>query len=134
MSRELKFRAWSKSKKEFIAEGFTLLGEMLSTGALLCTCFENGVDIDDLEITQWTGFVDSKGVDIYEGDILKTSGYLNVNQFTKEEMVTVVYEPGRYIISSKSGETLIMRTEIEHHVTVIGNIYQTAEYNARGNV
>lgn len=132
MSRELKFRAWSKSKKEFFAEGFTLLGEMLSTGALLCTCFENGVDIDDLEITQWIGLEDTNGTDIYVGDLIKdlvTNNILRVchGEYFDEGMELY----GLYLSMPKSDFVFSIKgLDIE----VIGNIYQTAEDNGGRNI
>jgi uncharacterized phage protein (TIGR01671 family) len=131
MSRGLKFRAWSKSKKEFIAEGFTLLGEMLSTGALLCTCFENGVDIDDLEITQWTGLRDKTGKDVYIGDI-----YMDTMEKFVVEDGEYDFEGLRYYgIHSKmlnekyNNYSSPLSLDDSGVIEVIGNIYQTTENN-----
>jgi len=73
--REIKFRAWIKSKK-------IMMTPMLSWGESIGQKWiqhdnrfndeENGYmwGVKDLEIMQFTGLKDCKGVDIYEGDVV----------------------------------------------------------------
>lgn len=73
MSREKKFRAYSKTfNKMYFLDGFTMTKEGCGT------CFFGGdgsfftFGPNDVEITEYTGFRDKHGTDIYEGDLLRT--------------------------------------------------------------
>lgn len=115
MSREIKFRAWDKTRK-------TMLRVELWD-------FNKGVDnvdkdgkgyytenFENLEIMQFTGLLDKLGKEIFEGDIVKYKTEDN-HEFAEE----VVFENGAfYPISEDCYED---QTE---DFEVIGNIYENA--------
>jgi uncharacterized phage protein (TIGR01671 family) len=61
MTREIKFRAWSSDTKEMIPWEEAMFPEWL--------------DYPDMVLMQFTGIKDKRGKEIYEGDLVKISGW-----------------------------------------------------------
>ena len=126
MSREIKFRAWDKKEK--------LMGAVerlnFEYGEVSLNFFhdyyKDHISFDKVELMQYTGLKDCKGVEIYEGDILKYGSCVEV----------VFYEPtmGRFMTELKKcndeseiGEISSLSPYYTDNYKVIGNIYQHLE-------
>ncbi|EAH6867590.1 hypothetical protein EJ772_06735 [Campylobacter upsaliensis] len=79
--KDFDFRVWDKTKEAFLKQEPTLIkldNERVIAGRI-SRFYSNTADIadmfigndNDLEIELWTGFYDSKGTKIYEGDMVK---------------------------------------------------------------
>lgn len=69
--RELKFRAWYKSKKKMI---YNIQNEFEERIELGMDCFSDYLKNDDFIVNQFTGRTDKESKDIYEDDILLIIG------------------------------------------------------------
>ena len=124
MQRQLKFRAWDIDEKRFIYPDKGYQGHYVLDLNGRFQNLQNGSGGDEYVVQQWTGFVDAKGKDIYEGDIIRGKfhdtdyhGHLEtINSeivwIEKYASFNIGIEEWRY-----SGEP----------VTIIGNIFENSE-------
>jgi len=77
MNRIIKFRVWDNLTKQMLFEDFHLLGEVMSFSLIDQWIREHkeGKGLleryNDMVFQQYTGIQDSKGVKVYDGDILR---------------------------------------------------------------
>jgi|SRR5882762_2029914 len=120
MLREFKFRAWDKTNNGMLYEGFGILSIGLIFGH---TNLEKIVDYKNLEIMQFTGFLDKNGKDIYEGDIVKSKDrYLYSGGY---EIYVVEWQ--EKVKNHNDYPNEISGYLIGRDAEIIGNIYENPE-------
>ena len=123
MQRQLKFRVWDTKNKQFLSQSseYYHIGDVTGIPYTLNEILNK---LDRFVVQQFTGLKDSKGVEIYEGDIIRgkfhDTGYHGHLETLNSEVVwieryasfNIGIEEWRY-----SGEP----------VTIIGNIFENSE-------
>lgn len=117
--REIKFRAWNE------VEGFLDTAWSIDfEHRLVCHRAHNQSDLDDCVLMQYTGLKGAKGVEIYEGDIVRGE-HIDSDGVEKYMGVVMYFAPSFEIIGIKQHEGL--SRELGHRCEVIGNIYENPE-------
>ena len=135
MSREIKFRCWSNNSKQMINEGGFIVVD--GNGNFEVFNESNGSwgsnRPSEYELMQFTGLLDKKGKDVYEGDIVigLRDGCI---EFPHVKAV-VIFEGGCFV-ENYFRRDLRIYTACSYGygncLEVIGNIYENPELLKRG--
>jgi hypothetical protein len=115
--RILKFRAWDKLAKQFTYPDKGYQGHYVLTLNGQFQNLQNGSGGDEYVVQQWTGFVDAKGVDVYEGDFLDDSRF------------PITFNNGKFVVAVSGARIFVLEEFFEESIepTVRGNIFENSE-------
>jgi YopX protein len=118
MSREIKFRAWSKVERKMYACFGFMSGQVL----IIKDNIPTGIKDEYFELMQFTGLHDKNGREIYEGDIIQRPD-VGVPMLVRWNAQEVRFDLTRKPDNFKS--TMIWWTGItDTDYEIIGNIYE----------
>lgn len=123
MSRTIKFRAWDKHMKRMSVDNNICLrdsGEIFMLRNLEYTSLPQNL----FELMQYTGLLDKNGVEIYEGDIVKSC-----NQHIENVTAVVLWNvnTARFQLDTGSPMMNFIYTANIERMEVIGNIWEHKE-------
>lgn len=130
----MKFRAYDSKHKEMFEETFVVTedGEVMVIEQKYSTAPLEYVVVNHLVLMQSTGLFDKKGVEIFEGDIIK-NGQDDVMCMKKHDTLGFYVERKSRVDFVADCAVLekfeAMAEEIADSIEVIGNIYENPELN-----
>ena len=138
MNREIKFRGKNKVTNEWIYGGYYKhlkrtpcpIGDSIKDDDYISLISTSGFSdwnmlrpveyfaVDEKTVGQYTGLKDKKGIEIYEGDIVKVN---------KSELI-VAYELDGFVLNKKDGSSnMRLRLSCAQDCEVIGNVHDNQE-------
>lgn len=113
----LKFRAWDKLAKQFTYPDKGYQGHYILDLNGRFHNLQNGSGGDEYVVQQWTGYVDAKGKDVYEGDFLDDSRF------------PITFNNGKFVVVVSGARIFDLEEFFEESIkpTVKGNIFQNPE-------
>jgi phage77ORF036 len=132
MSRDIKFRLWSKIGKKFIKTDDPDFNFVINSDGYLYSIenFYGEIYVSlqlDIVVLQFTGLQDINGKDIYEGDILKYNFPYDGRLKHVSPVKFLETEASFGIKDIYGNEIPLYRITANNYFEVVGNIYENPE-------
>lgn len=132
MSKEIKFRLWSKIGKKFIETNNPNLEFVINNNGYLYSIENFYGEIYvlpqmDIEVLQFTGLQDKNGIEIYEGDILKYKFPYDKRKVHTSAVTYLETQASFGIKDRYENEIPLYKITANNYFEVIGNIYENEE-------
>ncbi|ONN40073.1 YopX family protein [Enterococcus mundtii] len=117
-----KFRVWDKNNKCMHEVRSIWIGDYFPLNSHVVYSLGNTVEVifDDIELMQSTELKDKNGVEIFEGDIVKTLG-----ADLEETLSTIKFAEGAFCVDHKNlGTEFEFLYFVDSPLEVVGNIYK----------
>lgn len=113
----LKFRAWDKLAKQFTYPDKGYQGHYVLDLNGRFHNLQNGSGGDEYVVQQFTGYVDAKGKDVYEGDFLDDSRF------------PITFNNGKFVVVVSGARIFDLEEFFEESIepTVKGNIFENSK-------
>lgn len=130
MNRPISFRAWHSGRKVWLHDksygGCHILGETIWAFGEWCRVPIE--ELNDVIVTQFTGLKDSKGVDIFEGDIVRHwVAVEHGGQDAHWDIDPIIWDDKWARFSLGESHDLMDCDVHPHTFEVIGNIFENPE-------
>jgi len=123
--REIKFRLWDKKAGEYLLNPGLVL--MSLSGKQLWTIVGQSLNPADYIRAQFTGLKDSKGVEIFEGDILRFWFVVNAGE-SSEMLEEVYFGDGAFRLRNIKDPCFVcLLNDWARTCEIIGNVHQNPE-------
>lgn len=120
MTREIKFRAWDKKKKQFVDMEYMYID---CDGVLCDQIWEDLEPNENYILMQYTGLKDKDGKEIYEGDIIEHRSHL----VEDTGIYRVEFGNGSFQLCSDSKLSFEVGFTNVLNLKIIGNICENPE-------
>lgn len=124
--REFKFKFWHKVEKKWIEPILIeMTGDKEATFIYLYGGLEN--NMGNIEVCQYTGFKDTKGNEIYEGDIVAYTAPRP--SMYGDDIATINWRGNAWSVTQRQDvwDWSINAEFTSQHLEILGNIFQNPE-------
>jgi uncharacterized phage protein (TIGR01671 family) len=144
--RTIKFRAWDKISQKYLypwPDGFGILGETTCFDLIGQQLKERNPEktimemLDDVILEQFTGLLDKKGKEIYEGDIVRCKGSSWKTDDSYDYTAEIIWSEDGFgtkrniMVHKRLSWCIDNKKPKPNTVEVVGNIHEQPESNEK---
>lgn len=131
-NRKIKVRVWSKPLERFLTKDEWFLdfdGDLhfIEYDEDSNQYWPDRVPEENYVVQQYTGLKDSKGKEIYEGDIVKYHRGFESEKEIRELTSHIKFQDAAFGFDMKGFNDMFMSLENDSYIEVIGNIFENPE-------